>query len=202
MGSYSAAPRRVPRQQRGERRVAALLDAAASVIAESGYDAATMEEIASRAGASIGSLYQFFPNKLSITQALRAQYGREFQAAWESLEGRAGSLTIEQLAARLIHTAIDFVSKHPAFLPLLDAPYATRNPTIRETLRKLLARIFLLRNPSVSPAKALRTGTVTLQLIKGMNQLYAESNARARRLLVQEFKLVLCCYLTARLKEK
>ncbi len=65
------------------------------MIADVGYEAATMNEIACRAGACIGSLYQFFPNKQSLTQALRAQYGSEFQAAWERLGNRAGSLSIE-----------------------------------------------------------------------------------------------------------
>ena len=196
MRSHSAAPRRVPRQQRGERRVAALLDAAAAVIADVGYEAATMNEIACRAGACIGSLYQFFPNKESLTQALRAQYGKEFHTAWESLENQAASLTIEQLVAQLIHTAVDFVTEHPAFLALLDAPRATRNPSIRKVLRELLARIFLLQKPSLSKARALRAATVTLQLIKGMNELYAESDAATRESLVQEFKIVLRCYLT------
>ncbi|MDQ2711302.1 MAG: TetR/AcrR family transcriptional regulator, partial [Acidobacteriota bacterium] len=54
-------PRRVPRQERGERRVAALLEAAAAEIAEMGCEGATMSGIAERAGACIGSLYQFFP---------------------------------------------------------------------------------------------------------------------------------------------
>ena len=50
-------------RRRGRERVAALLAAAATVFAERGYEAATMTEVAARAGASIGSLYQFFPTK-------------------------------------------------------------------------------------------------------------------------------------------
>ena len=197
-----AAPRRVPSQQRGERRVAGLLNAAASVIADVGYEAATMNEIACRAGACIGSLYQFFPNKQSLTQALRSQYGKEFQSTWESLEKKAASLSIEQLVSQLIDTAVDFVAEHPAFLALLDAPSATRNPTIREVLRETLARILLLQKPSLSPAKALRIATVTLQLIKGMNQLYAESDAPFRQPLVEEFKIAVRCYLTFHLASR
>ncbi len=200
MRSYPAsAPRRAPQQERGERRVAALLEAAACVIGEVGYDAATMSEIACRAGACIGSLYQFFPNKQSLTQALRAQYGKEFQTRWESLERQAASLSIEELAAHLIDTAIDFVGEHPAFLALLDAPPTTRNLSIRNVLRELLARMFLLQKPSLSSPKALRVATTTLQLIKGMNELYAGSDAAGRGLIVQEFKTVLRCYLTCRL---
>ena len=51
-----------PQRSTGKRRVAELLRAGADVIAERGFEAATMAEIAARAGAQIGSLYRFFPN--------------------------------------------------------------------------------------------------------------------------------------------
>jgi AcrR family transcriptional regulator len=43
------------------------MEAAAAVIAERGFESATMAEIAARAGAQIGSLYRFFPNKEVLT---------------------------------------------------------------------------------------------------------------------------------------
>src|SRR5689334_19652309 len=78
-GESTTSPRRKPRQKRGERRVADLVSAAAGEFAEVGYDAATMSAIARRAGASIGSLYQFFPNKESLARALRTQYAQEYE---------------------------------------------------------------------------------------------------------------------------
>jgi len=87
--------RRLPRQQRGERRVAELLDAAAAIIAETGYDAATMSAIALRAHASIGSLYQFFPNKAAITQALRIRYSRQFDELCIPLSQEARTVNLE-----------------------------------------------------------------------------------------------------------
>ena len=75
----------LPRQPRGRRRVDALLDAAAAEIGDAGYEAATMCSIAARAGASIGSLYQFFPNKAAIVQALRRRYCDEFELMWAPL---------------------------------------------------------------------------------------------------------------------
>jgi AcrR family transcriptional regulator len=72
--------RRIPQQERGARRVAQLLEAAAAELAQVGYDAATMTAIAERAGASIGAVYQYFPNKEAIVLALRAAYGNEMEA--------------------------------------------------------------------------------------------------------------------------
>src|ERR1700748_846009 len=72
--------RRIPQQERGERRVAQLLAAAEDVIARNGYAAATMTEISECAGASIGAVYQYFPNKEAIVRSLRSQYGNEMEA--------------------------------------------------------------------------------------------------------------------------
>ena len=62
--------RRIPRQQRARFTVAAILEAAAAVIDEEGWPQASTNRIAERAGVSIGSLYQYFPNKEAILAQL------------------------------------------------------------------------------------------------------------------------------------
>lgn len=62
--------RRVPVQQRSAERVERMLDAAAALIQEIGYDGLTTTLIAKRADVAVGSLYQFFPDKRAVTQAL------------------------------------------------------------------------------------------------------------------------------------
>src|SRR5580698_9676101 len=100
--------RRVPQRDRGERRVAEVLEAAAQVIGERGYDAATMTEIAERAGASIGALYQYFPNKGAIGIALRSQYADEMRARWMPLLAQGSKLTVKQLVERIFEVMNDF----------------------------------------------------------------------------------------------
>ena len=75
-----AAPRRSPSQQRSRERVERMLAAASALIAEQGSDAMRMGEVAERAGVSIGSLYQFFPDKRAIVWALAERYTAESQA--------------------------------------------------------------------------------------------------------------------------
>jgi AcrR family transcriptional regulator len=192
-------PRRVPTQQRGERRVAELLDAAASVIAEAGYEAATMSDIADRAGASIGSLYQFFPNKLSLTQALRNRYAVQFEDVWVPLERDAETLSLERLCDRLIDSTIRFVKGHPAFLALFDAPPSTRSPAaIRNVFRERVAGFLLASRPGMSKTKALRLANITLEIIKALNRVYSEIHPQERAAYVKEFKLVLFAYLRSR----
>jgi AcrR family transcriptional regulator len=73
-------PSRAPVQKRGQQRVDAILDAAEAVFGEMGVDAASTNAIAERAGASVGSLYHFFPNKDAILFALAERYAESMKA--------------------------------------------------------------------------------------------------------------------------
>jgi AcrR family transcriptional regulator len=64
------APRKLPKQARSETTVEAILEAAAQIFERHGYAAGTTNRIAERAGVSIGSLYQYFPNKDAVLVAL------------------------------------------------------------------------------------------------------------------------------------
>ncbi|MFZ6778664.1 TetR/AcrR family transcriptional regulator [Undibacterium sp. Ji83W] len=70
-------PLKQPSQQRSKVTVQAILEAAIHIFDEFGYAAGTTSRIASRAGVSIGSLYQYFPNKDSILMALAEQHMAE-----------------------------------------------------------------------------------------------------------------------------
>jgi AcrR family transcriptional regulator len=190
----------MPQQERGQRRVAKLLSAAEDVIANVGYEAATMSAIAEIAGAPIGSLYQFFPNKIAVVQALRIWYAEQFQQVLTFLDGGAAPLTLRSFVEQLIDLTIDFVESHPAFVALLDAPSATTSPaSIRNVIRQRVARFFSARNQHLSRKRALRIASVALQILRALNQLYLETPPVERRHLIQEFKVVLLCYLTAQI---
>ena len=75
-----ASPRREPSQKRSRERVERMLAAASELIAGEGSDAMRMGEVAEKAGVSIGSLYQFFPDKRAIVWALAERYTVESQA--------------------------------------------------------------------------------------------------------------------------
>ena len=201
MASHIAeAPRRIPTQERGERRVAQLLEAAAAVIAQTGYEAATMSAIAERAHAPIGSLYQFFPNKRAIAHVLRTEYVEHYEGLLITLEKDAKNLSLERLVERLVNVNVEFVENRPAFLPLLDAPPSTKSPAaLRERLRERLARCFTAAIPGVDKTRALGCARIALQMLKGLNQLYGEVSAPEKRQIVCEFRIVLRSYLGARL---
>ncbi|MGY6769591.1 TetR/AcrR family transcriptional regulator [Komagataeibacter sp. NFXK3] len=101
MDSITSSKKRAPLQPRravGRQRVAELLAAASDLIAERGYDATTMAEIAARAGAKIGSLYRFFPNKEAIAETLLQQHMAILQEEYEAIGRRAAGLSPSELA--------------------------------------------------------------------------------------------------------
>ncbi|HET9144336.1 TetR/AcrR family transcriptional regulator [Actinophytocola sp.] len=72
--------RRRPVQQRSAKRVEQMLEACAALIDELGYDGVTTTLIAERAEVAVGSLYQFFPDKRAVVQALTQRNVEHFMA--------------------------------------------------------------------------------------------------------------------------
>ena len=159
-----------------------------------------MSAVARQAGSSIGSLYQFFPNKASITEALRNRYAREYDEMCAALEAKAGTLNLRGLVEHLMNLNVAFVESHPAFGALLDAPHHSRiSSALRSRLRERFARFFLARKPRMPKEKARQIAVVTLHLLKGLNQIYAGTPGARKRQFVAEFKTVLTGYLGTRM---
>jgi AcrR family transcriptional regulator len=113
---------RAPQQERGQRRVDSILDAAEQVIAEVGVDAATTNAIAERAGASMGSLYHFFPGKDAIVLALARRYAermRDLNATAMTLDG--AHLPLPVLFENIIWGHVGFIDRTPAFAAVQEA---------------------------------------------------------------------------------
>jgi AcrR family transcriptional regulator len=99
-------PRKSPRQSRSQATVDAILDATARVLVERGHAAANTNLVAERAGVSVGSLYQYFPNKLALINALRARHSREMAASMEREFQRRPGETFRATLTRVIHASV------------------------------------------------------------------------------------------------
>lgn len=93
--SSSALIRNEPVQARSTARLAALLDSAAAVISEIGYERLTTAMVAERAGASIGTVYRYFPDRIAVLQSLAARNSERLmgRVADELTAGRHASAT-------------------------------------------------------------------------------------------------------------
>ena len=83
--------RRVPRQARSRERLARMLDAAEELLVAEGPGALTTTRVASAAGVSVGSLYQYLPDQEAIVEALAGRYLAEFEGLMEALAEEASA---------------------------------------------------------------------------------------------------------------
>jgi AcrR family transcriptional regulator len=172
------------------------LNAAATLFAQNGFEAATMTKIAERSGASIGTLYHYFPDKQSVASALLNRYTRQIARVWKPLMERTETLTHEEFADLFIERTTEFFRRRPAYFKLLAAPFRfSRDPAVKRALRIAFADAFRAKNPNLSNEQALLAANVTLQMVKGMINLYAEAGAKEKALVTAEFKKILAMYL-------
>lgn len=100
-------PRKSPQQARAKATVEAIVEATAQVLVEDGYDRFTTARVAERAGVSVGSLYQYFPNKAALAAAVVDRCCKNFLAAFESaLAGRRRDTLSECIRAIIDVTLI------------------------------------------------------------------------------------------------
>lgn len=195
--------RRVPQQDRGQRRVDLLLDAAAEVIGEVGVDAASTNAIAARARTSVGSLYQFFPNREAIVHALAARY----TAAFERLKERAMALEVAdrplpEMMRAIIAPIAAFCVDNPAY-PYVYAATADRSTgrpsaeearlhaAVVERVEALIAR----RTPWVEAAQRHATAVVQVETVHAV-LFHANTLAAAERpRIADELVRMLVCAL-------
>lgn len=141
-------PRKSPRQSRSQATVDAILDATARVLVERGHAATNTNLVAERAGVSVGSLYQYFPNKIALINALQARHAREMMLAMErAFEPRHGE-RLREAIARVIEASVEGhrvdADLHRALqqceeLGLPDHDHDEAHDKIEELVRQLLA---------------------------------------------------------------
>ena len=100
-------PRKAPRQSRSQATVTAILDATAHILVERGFAAATTNAVAERAGVSVGSLYQYFPNKDALVSALHARHGEQMMAVIQHALTKAMDATLDDALNGLIEAAVE-----------------------------------------------------------------------------------------------
>jgi AcrR family transcriptional regulator len=186
-----------PQRRPGKLRVAALLDAGAAVIAERGYEAATMAEIAARAGAPIGSLYRFFPNKEVLADALMQRFGGGVDDAFAAIDARAGAMSMAELADALLALVGKLRGEMPAIVSLLDArsDWSAKRAEFRSAVRTHIARTLVLCSPHLAGDIA----TVLLNVMKTMARMAWESGGEVGPGAATELREMTRLYLENRL---
>jgi len=167
----AAKGRRRPVQGRSQATVDALLAAAAQILARHGPEAATTNAIAERAGVSIGSLYQYFPDKDALIDVLATRHIAEmetvlFAALAEAGERRlidsAGQLVAAILASHRVNPRL-----HHALHQVLPRKRMSTIDGLEEKMERMVAAMLHARE-GLSAIAAERTAIMLVRSIGGM----------------------------------
>ncbi|MFE4454831.1 TetR/AcrR family transcriptional regulator [Streptomyces sp. NPDC056796] len=166
-------PRKQPRQVRSELTRQRILDAAARVFAEYGYAAGTTNRIAERARVSIGSLYQYYPNKDAVLVELLTRHLEAGMAAVPLDEDAQLPESIEGIMRFYVRSAIENHREDPKLLRVMieqgpRAPELLERIADSERKRITYARGLLGNHPDVRVADvdiAARLVAATVEMV-------------------------------------
>ncbi|MDE1182520.1 TetR/AcrR family transcriptional regulator [Paraburkholderia sp.] len=139
-------PRKAPAQRRSAATVDAIVEAAARILEADGLAGYTTNAIAARAGVSIGSLYQYFPNRDALTAAL---IERETGALLAQADLAAQSIRCADALALLIDAAVAHQMRRPDLARILDfeerrLPVGEHNRRVGEVLQEAVVTVLAL----------------------------------------------------------
>lgn len=135
-------PRKIPRQGRSRATVDAILDACAEGLTTRGYEPLTTNAISERAGVSIGTLYEYFPNREAIAAALA---GRAFVRMVDVMRGSLRECVNQRMrmlegAEHMLLSGLRvLVSERAVFRVLVyQAPFVFQLPVVRDARAALI----------------------------------------------------------------
>jgi AcrR family transcriptional regulator len=194
--------RRKPRQARSQERVNRILDGAEGLFASQGYAATTTNAIAARAEVPIGSLYQFFPDKTAILQALALRYAEKLHQELTVIdEAELARLSLSDYMNQLIDTTDRFFTENPSYyaifmevqgtIPELEEIDAATDAQLIQDLASALAK----RDASLEPGDYEAIAFVLVKAIGTLLWLSLRQEKTFRQRLVTETKRLTLKYL-------
>ena len=186
--------RRAPSQKRSRERVERMLTAASDVIAQQGSDAMRMGEVAERAGVSIGSLYQYFPDKGSIIRTLADRYntlGRDCIEAELADVSDADGFRVA--FGGLIDTYYELFLAEPVMRDIWSGTQADKQLRDIDIVYgrvngEILARALKRVRPDVDPAEIDRTAFLVMSLGEAAMRLAISVGGEEGDGLVEAYK--------------
>ena len=193
--------RRQPQQKRSQKRVDKILDAAAVVFDEVGFEAATTHAIAAKADTAVGSLYQFFPDKLAIFHALELRHVDRVHVVWERLFRPE---IIQLPFANFIHTiTVQFkeLFEQPTsrivFIQFFTSPTIFKNidDSFTQEAIQFQAKLLQARNPALTSRRSHLLAEICVHGINTLILLALRSEKAHRQEIFIEIEALLQAYL-------
>lgn len=148
--------RKTPRQRRSTETVEAILTAAAHILEKEGFEAATTNRVAVKAGVSIGSLYQYFPNKESLVRALNDRHTFEVLELLRKRFVEVREAPLEASVKAIVRAMVEVHRVNPALhrvlvniVPSIGGLAETR--ALEDAAAALLAQFLVARKAELRP---------------------------------------------------
>jgi len=133
----SSAPAAVASERGGT--VSRVLDAAETVFAESGFAGASVRDIAARAGLNAASLYNYYPGKQELYEAV---VDRALFPILELLGGLAGSAAADDASLDVVDVVVDHIARRPAIARILHYEALAGGESIARLVGRWIAPIY------------------------------------------------------------
>jgi AcrR family transcriptional regulator len=193
--------RRIPQQARSRERHTLILESAARLFAEVGYETATTNAIAKEAGVPIGSLYQYFSSKEAVLHALADRYLEDMRQLQENVFGPdEGDASIEEMVDRQIDPFVAFFEKHPGFEHIflgseVSSDLAAAAEHLEGAVLEGIKSSLQQRNRQLGDERAFLAATVVKGMVKGLfGLLKANADPAFQADIMAEFKRTLADY--------
>ncbi len=184
-----------------------ILDAAEQLFIEEGFTVTTTNAIAARANVPIGSLYQFFPDKAAIVQALARRYVALLHQRFEALQtDEALQLPLSDYVDQMIDLTNQFFKEHPGYhaifmqvqgrIPELETIEAAADA---QFIQELSA--FLLRRDASQQTHPEAIAFVVVKAVGTLLWLALSQEPAFRQQLVAETKRLMLTYLQSYLPD-
>lgn len=192
---------RLPQQVRSRERFNRILDAAAQLFVEIGYESVTTDEIAARANTSVGGLYRFFPDKLVVFHALLDRYLNQLRELSATLHtDEVTQLPLDIYINQLVDGFDQFVSANPAFRTVfvqsrLLSTTVEMNAAFNQEIAQQLTIYFAARNPALEQSQRDLIATITVEVASVLDILALSRDRAFQHQVLAETKKLLIAYL-------
>jgi AcrR family transcriptional regulator len=191
------------RQERGRRRVKSIVACAAALFAAHGFDGTSMNAIAKDAGLTIGSLYQYFPSRDAIIDAVAEEYLRTWREQKVEFVVRVASATLLEYFREGVTGMFDLFGRYEGVKAFLDAD-PQRAPSVRAVQEEVAPFVPLLARyyPDAAYEDIARTTFIASSMARGAAAMLATSERAAEREpFIEEIVFACYGYVTARFGE-
>ncbi|MEL7739494.1 TetR/AcrR family transcriptional regulator [Citromicrobium bathyomarinum] len=192
-----ARPRKQPSQARARHTVDAIVEAAARILEEHGYGGFNTNAVAERAGVSIGTLYQYFPDKDALLGAL---IGRETARLLAEVESAASASSGREALDAVIRAAVGHQVRRPRLARLLDfeesrLPLDAETQAVRARFSDILGGILDRADMPRQEDLTVVTADVAA-ILRGMVDTAGERGETDQHALAQRVRRAVLGYLT------